>query len=431
VNVGIICADTLMSKVMTVIGLDAGSSNIRVVILQKFEGEEKPRVMGVGTAPSFGIRRGIVADVEETVKSISEAVKNAERTSGIPVGKVVASIGGNHIKYQESQGVVAIAKADGEITGDDVMRSLTAAETISLPSNTEILHVIPHNFSVDEQKGIKDPIGMSGIRLEVNAMLIVGSSPVIKNLSKCIYQAGIEVEDIVFSALAAGKAALNKRQKELGVILIDLGGGTTNFAVYEEGDLVQVGVIPIGSGHITNDVAIGLRTSIDVAEKVKVNYGSALPDEISKKDQINLAEIDQNEEGEVSRHHVAEIIEARLEEIFTMIDKELRKTERSGMLPAGAVIVGGGAKLPGVVDLAKKILRLPAQTGFPTELSGIVDKVDEPGFVTAVGLALWGAEETAMNSSDVFRGKIADVNKLPKIGYTVDKVREWVKKILP
>jgi cell division protein FtsA len=417
-----------MGKSDTVIGLDVGSSNIRTVILQKFEEEEKPRVMGVGIAPSFGVRRGVVADVEETVRTIGEAVKNAERTSGIPVSKAVVSVGGSHISYQESQGVVAIGKADGEITADDVMRSLTAAETISLPSNTEIIHVIPRSFTVDDQKNIKDPVGMNGIRLEVNAMLILGSSPVIKNLSKCVYQAGIEIEDMAFSALGAAKAALNKRQKELGVVLVDMGGGTTNFIVYEEGELVQVGVVPIGGGHITNDVAIGLRTSIDVAEKVKINYGSALPDEINKKDQINLAEIDQNEEGEVSRHHVAEIIEARLDEIFNMIDKELRKTGRSGMLPAGAIIVGGGAKLPGVVDLAKKVLRLPAQTGFPTDLGGIVDKVDEPGYVTAVGLALWGLEDISSGTS---KSKMLGMGDLPKMGQTVDKMKGWLKKFLP
>ena len=420
-----------MSKGTIIVGLDVGSSNVRAVILQKFEEEEKPRVMGVGIAPSFGIRRGVVADVEETVRAISEAVKNAERTSGIPIRRVIMSIGGNHIKYQESQGVVAIGRADGEITSDDIMRSLTAAETISLPSNTEIIHVIPRDFAVDEQKGIKDPIGMNGIRLEVNAMLVLGSSPVIKNLSKCVYQAGVEVDDMVFSAIAASKAALNKRQKELGAILVDMGGGTTSFAVYEEGDLVQIGVVPIGSSHITNDLAIGLRTSIDVAEKVKVNYGSALPDEIGKKDQINLAEIDQNEEGEISRHHVAEIVEARLEEIFTMIDKELRKTGRSGMLPAGAILVGGGAKLPGVVDLAKKFLRLPAQTGFPLELGGIVDKVDEPGYVTATGLALWGAEEMMMSTSGMLRAKLLAIDGLPRISHTVDKMRGWLKKFLP
>lgn len=419
-----------MSKSNTAIGLDVGSSNVRVVILQKFEEEEKPRVMGAGQVASFGIRRGVVADVEETVKAIGEAVKNAERTSGIPISRAVVSIGGSHIKYQESQGVVAIGRADGEITGDDVMRSLTAAETISLPSNTEIIHVIPRSFTVDDQKDIKDPLGMSGIRLEVNAMLVLGSTPIIKNLSKCIYQAGVEVDDMVFSALAAGKAALNKRQKELGAVLIDMGGGTTSFVVYEEGDLIQVGVVPIGGGHITNDIAIGLRTSIDVAEKVKINYGSALPDEIGKKDQINLAEIDQNEEGEVSRHHVAEIVEARLEEIFTLIDKELRKTNRSGMLPAGVVIVGGGAKLPGVVDLAKKVLRLPAQTGFPLELGGIVDKVDEPGYITAAGLALWGAEEAASSSGNL-RAKLPAIDGLPKISHTVDKMKGWLRKFLP
>jgi len=417
-----------MSKGDVVIGLDVGSSNIRVVILQKFDEEEKPRVMGVGIAPSTGMRRGVVSDVEETIKSIGTAAGNAERTSGIAVSRAIASISGNHITSQESQGVVATGKADGEITNDDIARALSAAETISLPSNTEILHVIPRNFSVDDQKNVKDPIGMNGIRLEVNSLLVLGSTPFIKNLSKCVFQAGLEIDDIVFGGLAASKSALNKRQKELGVILVDMGGGTTNFVVYEEGELVQMGVVPIGSGHITNDIAIGLRTSIDVAEKVKINYGSALPGEISKKDQINLAEIDQNEEGEASRHHVAEIIEARLEEIFTHVDKELRKTNRSGMLPAGAILVGGGAKLPGAVDIAKKILRLPAQTGFPVELGGIVDKVDEPGYVTAVGLALWGMEEIA---SRPVKMKLPGFDGIPDMGKTVDKMKGWFKKFLP
>jgi len=419
-----------MSKGNISIGLDVGSSNVRVVILQKFEEEENPRVMGVGVAPCFGMRRGVVADVEETIKSISTACGNAERTSGIPVSRAVASIGGNHITSQESQGVVATGKADGEITSDDIARVLSAAETISLPSNTEILHVIPRSYSVDDQKNVKDPIGMNGIRLEVSSLLVLGSTPFIKNLSKCVYQAGVEIDDLVFGGLAAAKTALSKRQKELGAVLVDVGGGTTNFVVFEEGELVQMGVVPIGGGHITNDIAIGLRTSIDVAEKVKINYASALPDEISKKEQINLAEIDPQEEGEVSRHHIAEIVEARLEEIFTLVDKELRKTNRSGMLPAGAILVGGGAKLPGAVDVAKKILRLPAQTGFPTDLGGIVDKVDEPGFVAAVGLALWGLEE-AGGGSRTSGMKLPGLESIPNMGKTVEKMKGWFRKFLP
>ncbi len=417
-----------MAKGEIAVGLDIGSSNVRTVIAQKFEDEEKPRVMGVGIVPSAGVRRGIVADVEETIKSISGSIENAEKTSGIAVSKAIVSVGGVHITSQESQGVIASGRADGEINSEDVARALTAAETVSLPSNMEIIHTIPRSYTVDDQKNIKDPIGMNGVRLEINALLILGSTPFIKNLSKCVYQANVEIEDLVFSALAASKAALNKRQKELGVVLVDIGGGTTSLAVYEEGELVQVGVVPVGGGHITNDIAIGLRTSIDVAEKVKINYGSALPSDISKKDQVNLAEIESSEEGGVSRRHVAEIIEARLEEIFTMVDKELRKTDRSGMLPAGAVIVGGGAKLPGVVDLAKKVLRLPAQTGFPVELGGIIDKVDEPGYVTAVGLALWGMEDVSDRSAGI---KIPGIDGLPRVGQTVDKMKEWLRKFLP
>ncbi len=417
-----------MSKSGIITGLDIGSSNVRTVILQKFEGEENPRVIGVGMTPSFGVRRGIVVDVEETVKSITASLEAAERSSGLHINAAIVNVGGAHLISQPSTGVVAVTRADQEITEEDVARALQAAETVPLTSNLEIIHVIPRSFSIDNQKGIKDPVGMSGIRIEVDSILILGSSPYIKNLSKCVYQAGVEIDSLVCNSLAAAKSILTKRQMELGVIAIDIGGGTSDFCVYEEGDLVQIGVIPVGGSHITNDVAIGLRTSIDVAEKVKINFGSALPEEISKKDQINLAEIQSNEEGTVSRRHVAEIIEARVEEIFTLIDKELRKTGRSGMLPGGAVIVGGTAKLPGIVDQAKKQLRLPAQTGFPTGLGGIVDQVDEPGFAVAAGLALWGVEEYVNKKGGI---RIPAIDSYPKVGQTVDKMKNWIKKFLP
>lgn len=421
-----------MAKGEIIVGIDIGSSQVRTVIVQVFPEEELPRVIGVGIAQSSGLRKGMIVDLEEAVKSVNESVEKAERNAGVAVNSAIISLGGNHITSQSSKGVVAVGRADGEVTEDDVARVINAAQAISVPANKEIVHIIPKNYSLDDQKNIKDPLGMNGVRLEVDAMIIEGSTPVIKNLIKCLEQAGIKIDDFVLAPLAAAKACLSKRQKELGVILIDIGGGTTSVAVYEENDLLHTAILPIGGSHITNDIAIGLRTSIDVAEKVKIEYGNAAPGEISKKEDINLAEIDAQEEGIVSRYHVAEIIEARLEEIFNMVNKELKTIGRDKLLPGGIVLTGGTAKLPGAVDLAKNILGLPAQTGFPSPLGGLIDKVDEPSFVTAVGLVLWGLE--SMPSGKL--GGFFSSNKLVgnfsnSMGGTVNSMKKWLGKFLP
>lgn len=422
-----------MAKGDIVVGIDIGSSQVRTVIVQSFPEEELPRVIGVGISQSAGLRKGMIVDLEEAVKSVNESVEKAERNAGVAVSSAVISLGGNHISSQSSKGVVAVGRADGEVTEDDVARVINAAQAISVPANKEIIHIIPKNYSLDDQKNIKDPVGMNGVRLEVDATIIEGSTPVIKNLIKCLEQAGIRIDDFVLAPLAATKACLSKRQKELGVILIDIGGGTTSIAVYEENDLLHTAVLPIGGSHITNDIAIGLRTSIDMAEKVKIEYGNAVPNEINKKEDINLAEIDQHEEGIVSRYHVAEIIEARLEEIFVMVNKELKKIGRDKLLPGGVVLTGGTAKLPGAVDLAKNILGLPAQTGFPSPLGGLVDKVDEPSFVTAVGLVLWGLESmpARKSSGGFFGGKNFGGTITNGMGGTVHSMKNWLGKFLP
>ncbi|MEK7598215.1 MAG: cell division protein FtsA [Patescibacteria group bacterium] len=420
-----------MSKKDIIVGIDIGSSNVRTVISQVFPEEEMPRIIGVGVAQSAGIRKGIIVDLEETVKVISESVEKAERNSGRTVEKALVNLGGNHITSQDSKGVIAVGRADGEVTEDDIMRVINAAQAISIPSNKEIIHVIPKNYSLDEQKGIKDPLGMNGVRLEVDAMIIEGSTPFVRNLIKCVEQARITLDSFVLSPLAAAKATLSKRQKELGVVLVDIGGGTTSIAVFEENDLLHTAVLPIGGGHITNDIAIGLRTSIDVAEKIKLEYGNALPKEIGKKEDIDLSAIDPNEEGIVSRYHVAEIIEARLEEIFSLVNKELKLIGREKLLPAGIVLVGGTVKLPGAVDLAKNILALPAQTGFPLPLGGLVDKVDDPSYATVVGLILWGLESSFYGKKGGSeRGRlVTDISA--SVGSSISGMRKWLGKFLP
>jgi cell division protein FtsA len=420
-----------MSRKDIIVGVDVGSSTVRTVIAEIISQEEKPRIIGVGASSSSGVRKGIIVDLEETVRSINASLEQAERTAGVNVSEAIISVGGNHISSQNSKGVIAVGRADGEVTHDDIERVINAAQAISIPANKEIIHIIPKDYSLDDQKNIKDPLGMNGVRLEVEAMIIEGATPFIRNLHKCFEQAGINVISFVLAPLAAARACLSKRQKELGVVLVDIGGGTTSIAVFEESDLLHTAIIPIGGNHITNDIAIGLRTSIDVAERVKLEFGNAMPKEISKKEDIDLSQIDPNEEGIVSRYHVTEIIEARLEEIFTLVNKELKKIGKDRLLPAGAVITGGTAKLPGVVDLAKNVLGLPAQTGFPVPLGGLVDKVDEPSFVTPVGLVIWGTEDLQfLGKSGSMKNRLAS-GISENIGETAASVKKWIGKFLP
>lgn len=415
-----------MAKEKIFVGLDIGSSTIRVIVGKQESELGSPSIIGVGEAPSNGIRRGVIVDIDEAVSSISEALEKAERMTGLTIDHAVVSVGGAQISSQESHGVVAVARADGEITENDVIRVVDASQAISIPANREILHVIPKNFTVDGQTGIKDPVGMSGIRLEVDTQIIQASVPFIKNLTKCIMQAGLEIDDLVLAPLAAAQSVLTKKQKELGVAVIDLGGGTTGMVVFEEGDLVVATILPVGSMHLTNDLAIGLRTSVDTAEKVKLQYAQAEMREVKKDIEIDLSKIDRQEEGRVSAKHVAEIVEARLEEIFDIINKELKKINKDGQLPAGVILTGGGAKLPGVVELAKKQLRLPVSLGLPGSVTTVIDRVDDPSFATSVGLVLW-ANEFLLGSSRT-------VNKFARKfleNDSVDKMRKWFKSFLP
>ncbi|MFH0830488.1 MAG: cell division protein FtsA, partial [Parcubacteria group bacterium] len=357
-----------MSKDDLLVGLDIGSSNVRVVIGKTDPERQLPSIVGIGEHPAGGIRKGTVVDLEEAVSSISGALEKAERMVGSAVESAFVSVSGDQITSESSKGVIAVAKADGEITEDDVTRAIEAAQAVSMPPNQEILHIIPRQFNVDDQKGVKDPVGMTGVRLEVEALIMYAASNLIKNTTKAIFRAGVDIEDLVLAPLAAAQAVLTKRQKELGCALIDIGGATTGIAVFEEGELLHTTILPIGGSHITNDIAIGLRTSVEVADKVKVEYGFANPNEVNQNEEIDLSKIDPSESETVAKKHVSEIIEARLAEIFEMVERELRRLRRSGKLPAGAILTGAPAKMPGIIDVAKKVLKIPVQVGFPKEL---------------------------------------------------------------
>jgi len=419
-----------MKRSNIAVGLDIGSSQVRVVVASH-DGDEW-RVLGTGKSPCSGLRKGVVVDIEETIKAINKAAETAERIAGVPIESAIINIGGNHIETQSAKGVVAVSRADGEVSQEDEERVLATAQAVISPesaANKEILHVVPKSFSLDNQSEIRDPVGMNGMRLEVDALIITGSTPYIKNLSKCVYQAGIEIEGVVASPLAAADAVLNRRQKELGVVVVDIGSGTTDIAVFEEDQLIHIATLPVGSSHVTNDIAIGLKTSIEVAEKVKLEYGVALPKDVSIKKEINLSKISKSEEGSVKVKEVAEVIEARMEEIFSMINKQLKKIKRDGMLPAGVVLTGGGAKLPGIIDLAKKELHLPAQIGFPIRLGGVSDILEDPAYSVVTGLILWeGHTEKIQKSSKL---PIDLTKSLSTVSNTVDKMKDWFKTFLP
>jgi len=411
-------------KKIVSVGLDIGTSKISVCIGSNEEGPID--ILGVGRAPSNGVRKGQIIDIEETVTGISQALEQAEKMCDFSVGSVVAGIDGSHITSSVSHGVIAVAKQDGEISESDAMRVIEAAKAVPSQPNIEVLHVMPKSFTVDGVAGIPDPVGMSGIRLEVDTNVISGSLSAIKNTHRAINQAGLSISDLVFSPLATAKIMLSKQQKEVGVILVDIGASTTSYVVYEEGDLIHCGVLPIGSGHITNDIAIGLRTNINLAETIKIKYGYASPEKIDEKEEIDLSKYDKNETVVANVKYVAEIIEARLNEIFVLIRDELRSINREGMLPAGVVLTGGGAKLEGITEMVKDTLRLPTDIAKPVvPLSGVVDNLGDPIYATSAGLMVWGLESGANAGS---RSKSVGT---AEIGGVINKVKNAFRQFLP
>ncbi len=410
-------------------GLDIGSTAVRIAVGQPMvrADSETMHIVGAAEVPSEGVHKGIVTSIEDTVSSISACLERAERMIGAPIEHVWVGISGSHILSQESKGVIAVSRSDGEITGEDITRAIEAARTVATPINYEILHVLPKNFTVDGQSGIKDPVGMTGVRLEVDAQIIQGVSSQIKNLTRSVYRTGVDIDDLILSILATAEAVVSRRQKELGVCVLNLGGSTTAMAVYEEGDVIHTAVLPIGSEHITNDIAIGLRTSIDVAERVKIEYGTAQVKGIHKRDTIDLADLGADESEEVAKKYIAEIIQARVEEILERVDAELKRIGRSRILPAGVVITGGGAKLPGLVEVAKDTLELPASLGYPMEISSVTEKVNDLSFATAIGLVQWGLKMSGDDGASWGNmiSKFKTVDKVNK------QVRKWFKSLIP
>lgn len=365
------------------IGLDVGTSAVRCVVgIVDQSNPGKLSVIGHGSAPNLGMRRGIVAHIEDVAEAIVQAVTEAERVSGMRIHAATVNVNGSHVEGMNSKGVIAISAANREITSEDRMRVEEAATIVQLPSNREIIQVFAKNYRLDGQENIKDPVGMHGVRLEVDTHIVTAATPNLRNLDMSLEKAQVAPHNHTLSSLAAAEAVLDRQQKEAGTVLIDIGAGTTNLVVLEDGEVQHVAVLPIGGSHITNDLAIGLKTDLDVAEIVKVRFAT-LSSEAPKRDiRVKL----QDQEHIFKAEEVAMITEARVEELFEYIQKELIRIQRAHKLPGGAVLVGGTAKLPGMAAYAKEKLQLAARIGNLRSVSGLIDTVADPAYAAAVGL---------------------------------------------
>jgi len=384
-----------MAKTADLVGLDIGSTKVCCVVATQDGGGGELSITGVGEVPSEGLRKGVIVNLDKTVKAIELAVKTAERMSGHRIESVFASLAGQHMRSINSKAVVAVASADREIDQRDIDRVIEAARTISIPADQELIHVMPRGFTVDGQEGVRDAMGMSGARLEVEAHIITGSTTAVQNVVKAVHAAGYNVDDLVTQSLASGEAVLNDNEFNMGVALADIGGGTTDVAVFTDGSVLHTDVIPVGGNHVTNDLAIGLRTSLADAEAAKINYGHALPQLIPQGEVIDIQPIGADRVQGVPRAYVAEIIGPRAREIIELIKAEIAACGQNGLLPGGLVLTGGGSKLLGLPELAAEILDLPVRVGVPIDVRGMSDKVAGPSFATSVGLLKWGAKLSA------------------------------------
>lgn len=416
--------------------IEIGSSKITTLVAQvatdSITFEKSINIVGASSVDSKGIKKGQIVDIEEAVDAVVASLESAERMAGYNIESAYIALGGAHIHSQNSHGVVAVSDPNSEINQSDVDRAIEAASAISIPASREVVHVLPKEFVVDGEGGVRDPIGMSGIRLEVNAHIISAGTAAIKNIKKAVAEAGVKIEEFVFAGLASSYSTLTATEKELGCVLIDIGGGTTSIAAYIDGALSYSGVIPIGAKNVTNDLAIGLRVSLDTAEKIKIalskkdkKVSGAGKDESS--DEIDLSQLGVTEIRKISKKTLLEgIIRPRLNEIFTMVRLELEKENIATRIPSGAIVTGGGADTPGVIDSAKRMMSLPVRIGVPQGIGGLIDDILNPAYSTAIGLLIYGSNIGREENTSSFSKKI----KLPQMGI-FGKIFDTVRDLLP
>lgn len=379
-----------MAQTRILTGLDIGTTKIAAIIAEIGEDDEPPRLIGLGMVPSEGLRRGVVVDLEKTVRAIAKAVSDAELMAGLKVDTVIAGLSGDHVRSINSHGVIAVTRSDREITELDVERVIEAARAVAIPADREIIHVLPQEYIIDEQTGIKVPVGMSGVRLETEVHIVTAAATAVRNIYRAINRCELEVEALVLEALASSYALVGDEEQELGVAVIDIGGSKTDIAVFFDGSIRHTSTVPLGGKNVTNDIAIGLRTPIDQAEDIKMAYGAAMPSMVNADEMISVPGVGGRGAREISRHVLASIIGPRMEEIFTLVQREVKKANYPDTLAAGVVLTGGGALLPGSVELAEQIFDMPVKVGVPRRFEGLSDMIESPVHAAGVGLIQYG-----------------------------------------
>jgi cell division protein FtsA len=385
-----------------IVGLDIGTTKICAVVGEL--NEKGAEIIGVGTYPSIGLRKGVVVNIDSTVDSIQRSMEEAELMAGREIGSVFIGIAGSHIKGFNSHGVIAVKGQ--EISQEDVDRVIDAARAVAIPLDREVIHILPQEYIVDEQGGILDPVGITGVRLEAKVHIVTGAVTAAQNLIKCANRAGLDVVDIVFQPIASAEAVLAQEEKDLGVALVDFGGGTTDLALFTDSAIKHTAVLGLGGNNLTNDIAVGLRTPSKEAEQLKIDHGSCLNSLVDKDQMIEVPSVGGRKPRLLSRHILSEILEPRVEEIFTLVDQEIERTGFKELLASGMVITGGSALLPGIAEIADQVFQLPTRIGYPQRIFGLVDVVNGPMFATAVGLVLYGMEHQPKQKFRIRDGNI-------------------------
>jgi|DewCreStandDraft_5_1066085.scaffolds.fasta_scaffold00485_5 cell division protein FtsA len=384
-----------MSTPHTLVGIDVGTTKVCALIGEVGEGGAL-QIVGVGVSPSRGLRKGNVVNVAETIAAIAAAVERAERISGYEIGRAYVSLAGEHVSALNSRGVVAITRSDHAIDQEHVERALADAQAIAIPHNRQVIHIIPRGYTLDGQEGVHSPTGMYGFKLEVEAHIITASAASVQNLAQCVRGAGVEVDEFVINPLASGEAVLSPSERNMGVVLADIGGGTTDIGIFIDGTLWHTAILPVGGNQVTNDIAMGLRLPFDTAEAIKIEHGHALPDAVPSGATFSVKAFGDNGAQTISRRDLAVIISARVEEIFELILREIKRSGYDSMLPAGVVLCGGTSLLPGIRELGREVLGLPVRIATPGDLSGLTDTLSSPAYATSVGLLRWGMREDTL-----------------------------------
>lgn len=404
------------------VALDVGTSKV-VALVGEVTRDGTINIIGKGVAPSTGLKKGVVNNIEQTVTSIKAAVEAAERLSGLRLEAAFVGVGGGHVESLNSKGAVAVSGPHREVSREDVERATEVARAVNIPSNREVLHVLPRDFTVDGQEGVHDPLGMSAIRLEVETHIIHGSATALQNLTKCVRQAGVRVDELVIASLASGEAVLTATERDLGVAVADIGAGTTDLALYLDGSPFHTTVLPIGGINVTNDVAIGLKTNLVAAEQLKIAYGTADPSSVDPDEEVPIEALGDGQHRVALRSDVAAIIEARMRELFEKLGESMARGGHGHRLPAGLVLTGGGSLLAGTAELGREVLGMPVRVALPTGIGGLTDGLLTPAYASSIGLLLWAARVVTAHEPERYESA-------PASG-SLGRMRDWMRGLFP